>query len=567
MRKTNVIQLSALAVCMALAGCLSVPTAQTGMQRLGDREVNADVAQKGTLSLTIKEQPKKGYKVNYVRITDWDVAKATLSKVKPVYDGDGNITGYVADPTFTPVEKTGNAGVNAADQTRSASITMTGMNEGPNYVITVQLIKKAATGDKTIASGSNTGISGAGFSILGGANNVTVPISFTADGEAQISVPEPGLNTSLSVSASTDSNFSVVRIAGSGGNAVNTYPVANNTALNLYTPSGIVIDKNGDTLVSDLNRHQIVKIAAAGGTTVFAGLGAAGTSGDGGDATAANLSSPYGLAYIPSSDTVLLADSGNHRIRKIVGGKIYGFAGGGSTVPGAAGTTLSPATTAQLNNPIGVCADKAGNVYIAESGAGRVCKVDTNGDLTVLATGVTAASGIAIDLTNQILFVTSNDVIRKITLGTAPIATGIVYDDPNNSARWRGLAYDQNGVLYASQTGDGTSYWGRYHNRLYRVPVDNSGADKGSLLTGRAVEVVGGMLADVYTGAVVSATTVPNALNASFTGFGGAGLCIDMRKSNADTSTTNNLSGILYSTNFQENNNGGQVLKFTPNGL
>ena len=109
--------------------------------------------------------------------------------------------------------------------------------------------------------------------------------------------------------------------------------------------------------------------------TTFAGTGSAGSSGDGGAATSAQLNSPTGVA-VDSSGNVYIADSGNDRIRKVAvsTGIITTFAGTGSA--GSSGDG-GKATSALLNNPLGVAVDSSGNVYISDSGNHRIRKVVT----------------------------------------------------------------------------------------------------------------------------------------------------------------------------------------------
>jgi hypothetical protein len=57
--------------------------------------------------------------------------------------------------------------------------------------------------------------------------------------------------------------------------------------------------------------------AAKPSTNTFAGTGSTGDSGDGGAATAALLNNPRGVAWDAVTGTVLIADTGNHRIRRV----------------------------------------------------------------------------------------------------------------------------------------------------------------------------------------------------------------------------------------------------------
>jgi uncharacterized protein (TIGR03437 family) len=133
-----------------------------------------------------------------------------------------------------------------------------------------------------------------------------------------------------------------------------------------------------------------VRRVANGIISNFAGTGTAGSSGDGNAATGAQLSGPQGLAA-DSAGNLYIADTQNHRVRKVANGIISTVAGSGTAGFGGDG---SAATSAQLNAPFGVAVDAAGNLYIAEFGNNRVRKVATNGNIGTLAgNGVSGFSG------------------------------------------------------------------------------------------------------------------------------------------------------------------------------
>jgi sugar lactone lactonase YvrE len=124
---------------------------------------------------------------------------------------------------------------------------------------------------------------------------------------------------------------------------------------------------------------------------LLAGTGAKGFAGDGGAAASAKFNNPTGLALDVARNALYVADTGNHRIRKIdlTTGNISTVAGNGVAALGAAGQ----ATSVPLNSPEGVAVDAAGNIYIADTGNNRVCKV-ASGQLTIIAgTGEVGTTG------------------------------------------------------------------------------------------------------------------------------------------------------------------------------
>jgi sugar lactone lactonase YvrE len=153
-------------------------------------------------------------------------------------------------------------------------------------------------------------------------------------------------------------------------------------------PAGIALDAAGNLYIADLNNSRVRKVDLNGIITTVAGTGRAGSAGDGGPATLAHLSEPQGVT-LDVAGNLYIADQGNGNVRKVDSrGIISTFAGGGTQL-GDGG----PATEASII-PVAVAADATGNVYIADAIDGRVRKVDANGIITTIAgNGKTGFSG------------------------------------------------------------------------------------------------------------------------------------------------------------------------------
>jgi sugar lactone lactonase YvrE len=163
------------------------------------------------------------------------------------------------------------------------------------------------------------------------------------------------------------------------------------TAANLANPVGVVQDGRGNLYIADQQNHRIRKVAASGIITTIAGTGSYGFGGDGGAATAANLANPAGVA-LDGIGNLYIADSQNHRIRKVTTSGIVSTVAGTGTA-GYDGDGAA-ATAANLNNPVGVAVDGMGNVYIADALNHRIRKVAANGVITTVAgTGMAGFSG------------------------------------------------------------------------------------------------------------------------------------------------------------------------------
>jgi sugar lactone lactonase YvrE len=155
------------------------------------------------------------------------------------------------------------------------------------------------------------------------------------------------------------------------------------TTAQLYLPWGIAIDPRGRYVyVADAGNHRVRRIdRRTGYIFTVAGNGSPDLRGDGGFATNASLQAPAGLA-IDSDGNLYIADSGNHRVRRVdTHGLITTVAGGNA--PGYSGDH-GIATQAALSRPTDVAIGPDGDLYISDSGNFRIRKVK-NGIVTTVA--------------------------------------------------------------------------------------------------------------------------------------------------------------------------------------
>jgi streptogramin lyase len=158
----------------------------------------------------------------------------------------------------------------------------------------------------------------------------------------------------------------VSTLAGSGtpGFADDTGPKAR-----FHTPYGVAIDGKGNVYVADTFNHRIRKITPAGVVSTLAGSGTPGFADDTGPK--ARFHTPAGVA-VDGAGNVYVADYINNRIRKITpAGVVSTLAGSGTK--GSADDDTGP--KAQFKEPFGVAVDGAGNVYVADYGNNRIRKI------------------------------------------------------------------------------------------------------------------------------------------------------------------------------------------------
>ncbi len=184
----------------------------------------------------------------------------------------------------------------------------------------------------------------------------------------------------------------ITTVAGSGTSTSTSGDGGQATSATMGRLFGLARDGAGNIYISDFTNNRIRKIEPSGVITTFAGTGAGVTSGDGGPATAAGLNGPSELAL--HGNNLYIAEHNSSRVRKvdIVSGIITTYAGTGSAGYSGDG---GPATAAQISHPYGLGVDNSGNVYIPDEGTHRIRKVNASTGIitTFVGTGVPGNSG------------------------------------------------------------------------------------------------------------------------------------------------------------------------------
>ena len=217
------------------------------------------------------------------------------------------------------------------------------------------------------------------------------------DGSGNLVLADTG-NNRIRVVAATSGTFyrqamtagDIYTVAGTGtaGYSGDGGPAS---AAELNGPAAVTVDTAGNLVLADTGNNRIRVIAATSGTFyrqdmtagdiyTVAGTGTAGYSGDGGPAAAAKLRGPASVVT-DGAGNLVLADSGSNRIRVVAAtsGTFYGqdmTAGDIYTVAGTGTAGYSgdggPATSAELQDPLGIAVDRSGNLLISDTGNQRV---------------------------------------------------------------------------------------------------------------------------------------------------------------------------------------------------
>lgn len=211
-------------------------------------------------------------------------------------------------------------------------------------------------------------------------------LALTATASPAASTPSP--NTPIFAVAGNSTACSTPPACGDGAAA---------TGAQLSLPEGVAVDALGNAYLADWGDNEVRRVAPDGTISTIAGGGTPCWSppgcGDGAAATDAELSFPQGVAVGPDG-SVYIADTGDNEIRRVTpGGKITRFAGTGADCarPPACGDG-GPASAAQLSAPAGVAVDRAGAVYVADTGDSEIRKISPSGTISRIAgTGVFCA--------------------------------------------------------------------------------------------------------------------------------------------------------------------------------
>ena len=285
----------------------------------------------------------------------------------------------------------------------------------------------------------------AGTGQVGSANGAALSATFrnpamtVADNTSSIFIADSSNNVIRKYRLSTVSLYAGTGAAGSTGDG------AAATAAKFAGPYGLAVDSASDLYITDTSNCVVRTVSPVSGIiSKYAGSYTNGFSGDGGAATSAALSYPRGLAFDPQNN-LYICDTGNKRIRRVDATTRIISTIAGNGVEGFSGNNTS-AYLAALSSPIGITTDLSGNLYIADTNNNciRFVNVQTGNIRTVA--GQPPHGGYL-----------GNNTFATASLLSTPThvafdkATGYVYISDEGNARIRllnsatGLIYDYAG--------------------------------------------------------------------------------------------------------------------------
>jgi uncharacterized protein (TIGR03437 family) len=229
-----------------------------------------------------------------------------------------------------------------------------------------QRIRMISGSTITTVAGNGT-VGYAGDNAAATSANLSTPSGVALDSSGNLYIADSVNNVIRKVSNGTITTFAGIQsqtgsYGGDGGLATNSF---------LNNPTAVICDAQGNLYIADNGNSLIRKVDTSGNINSY--LGANSTQG--------RLNHPNGFAFGLSS-ALFISDSNNNRIAKYIAPTLSNYAG--NLTAGFAGDG-NQATLAQLNKPVGIATDAAGNLYIADSNNGRIRKVTAAGVISTIA--------------------------------------------------------------------------------------------------------------------------------------------------------------------------------------
>jgi uncharacterized protein (TIGR03437 family) len=338
------------------------------------------------------------------------------------FAGDGRraVESFLAQPEGLAVDRTGTVYIADAADHRVRRITPAGIIE-------------------TIAGLGSPGLTGDGGPAS--AARLNSPYGICLDSAGNLFVADLGNAVIRRIDGITGKIDTVA-----GGGEAELGSTATSVAarkLRLRQPRDVAVDGNGRLYISDFAAHRIYQVSTDGMATVFAGTGVPGPVAEGAAAIATPLAYPAGLA-VDSMGAVFVADSGNGRLRRIIGGFIF-------TMRDSTGKPV------EFGTPTSIAVDFTGKLYIGDGGT-RITTLSPIGELSSVALSGTS---VAVDVFARVYSVSQRQVYRLQGFGLQHIAGAPNGDgDGKAAAEWRfrgpsGIVRDRSGNIFIAESAAG----------------------------------------------------------------------------------------------------------------
>jgi hypothetical protein len=340
------------------------------------------------------------------------VSESTFGVVRVIAAGTGIITTYAGNATATSSGDNG-----PATSALLSSPQALAVDAGGNlYIAAGNAVRRVDAGTGTIttyAGDGQYGYSGDNGPAVSASFNQPFGLSFDQAGDLYIADRNDSVVRKVAAQTTTVTTvagkFSYQYPTGAGGDGGPA------TAAELYEPRDVALDSSGNLYIAAVGGRIGVVSGSSGTISTIAGNGIWGSSGDGQEATKAELS-PVNIA-LDSAGNIYITNWPNS-VRRIPagGGTITTIAGSGYS--GFSGDGGSP-TIAELNDPEGLAFDGAGNLYIADMYNNRIRQVSVQSPASAPALSLAAGSYKGTQ-SLTIADATPNAVIYYTTDGSTP---------------------------------------------------------------------------------------------------------------------------------------------------
>jgi RHS repeat-associated protein len=308
--------------------------------------------------------------------------------------GDGSVatSGYLYLPQSITADSAGNLYIADSDNCRIQKIA-------------------AATGVMSTVAGSSAGTCGTYAGNAGAATSATLSQmqGIALDSGGDIFIADTFNNRVEEVYEGGESlgqtmtKGDIYTVAGTGTQGY-TGNAAAATSAELYEPDALGADGAGNLYISDWGNNRVREVPVATGTQrgqsmtkndiyVIAGNGTAGTTGDGGAATSAELHGP-GNATVDAAGNLYISDTASNRVQevpvasgtqwgqKMTANDVYTVVGSSSGASGSSGDG-GPGTSARLTVAENVSLDPEGDVYVTDKLDDRLREMVTHTPATI----------------------------------------------------------------------------------------------------------------------------------------------------------------------------------------